>query len=129
MISRYAQTPATQTPWGPAPSAMEIAPGIVNFRTESHGGAHVDLSERMTWPAPLREFQTFAGENWYEEDCDFHIVILARPDAFPIEHVRHAVNFAREYCKTYAPAVSKWIDSDERRAVKIRAMLGEPVPA
>ena len=117
------------TPWGPSQTARELAPGITLYTTAGHGGAHVELAEVMRWPTALRDFQTFTGGNWYEEDCDICLVVLARPDLFRLDQVQEAANFARSYCAHYAPAVSKWIDSDERRAVKIRAMLGEPVPA
>ena len=49
-------------------------------------------------PTSLMAFATFAGGNWYEEDCDWSIVACAFPDLFPASHVLAAVQMidARE---------------------------------
>jgi hypothetical protein len=60
---------STPTPWGAALTTEEIAPGIVSYTTASHGGYYVSPERVATMPKPLRDFQPWAGSNWYEEDC------------------------------------------------------------
>ena len=79
------------TPWGVSDyGGREVAPGITKHSTPSHGGYHLS-PERM---ARLRHkfpgFKTFAGGPWFEEDCDWAIVCLAFPEAFPAEALPHA---------------------------------------
>lgn len=79
-----------QTPWGLPDTAREIAPGIVFYSTPSHGGYWLSPARVAAMPKPLRDFQPFAGANWYEEDADWAIVALAFPQFFPAEAVRMA---------------------------------------
>jgi hypothetical protein len=72
-----------ETPWGPSQTSREIAPGIVRYDTASHGGYYVSPARVASMPKPLRDFQPWAGPNWYEEDCDWCIVTLAFPQFFP----------------------------------------------
>jgi hypothetical protein len=78
------------TPWGVADGHIELADGVHRFTTPSHGGFHVSSEVRNTWPAPLRDFEPFAGQGWYEEDCDWAIVAVAMPSLFTADHVAQA---------------------------------------
>ena len=53
----------------------------------SHGGYYVSPARVASMPEPLREFKPWAGDNWYEEDCDWCIVALAFPQFFPQQYV------------------------------------------
>ena len=117
---RPARTPGAFTPWGQSDHTKEIAPGIIFYSTPSHGGAFVPAEIRAEWPQALRDFKTFAGGDWYEEDCDVQLVILAHPESFKAATVADAVRFARAYCQDYAPAIYEWIDSDDEHATKAR---------
>ena len=108
------------TPWGESHLTVEIAPGILFYSTPSHGGAFVPPDIRADWPAALRDCPTYAGGNWYEEDCDVVLIILAHPDGFTASEVAQAVHFARTYCRKYAPGVWEWIHSSEPHAEKLR---------
>jgi hypothetical protein len=79
----FKRTPVpTHCPWGKVEFPAEIAPGIWTLSTPSHGGIVVSAERRAAMPAQLRDFQTFAGGNWYEEDCDWCVVALAFPEYF-----------------------------------------------
>lgn len=67
---------ATNTPWGKSQSSDKVAPGIVWYTTASHGGFHLSKKRIEQMPEPYRSFKPFAGEGWYEEDCDWAIVCL-----------------------------------------------------
>ena len=84
-----------KTPWGPAQTVKEFAPGIVQVTTASHGGFWVSdarLEELNTRLGVLggasSQYTTFCGSaNWWEEDCDWAVIATAFPEAFPA-HVR-----------------------------------------
>ena len=85
------------TPWGPAQGSRNIAEGITFHTTSSHGG--IELSPtRLAMPAELRNSPPWAGEGWYEEDCDWAIVALAFPQHFSPREVRCAVLTVRGFC-------------------------------
>jgi len=86
-----------QTPWGPAQSSEEIAPGIIRYDTASHGGYYVSPARVASMPKPLRDFKPWAGANWYEEDCDWSIVALAFPQFFPHDAIAAALATLKNY--------------------------------
>lgn len=71
-----------QTPWGPSQNQKQIAEGIVSYSTASHGGFGLSQVRLAEMPPDLRAFQPWAGEGWYEEDCDWAVVCLAFPQFF-----------------------------------------------
>lgn len=82
----------SSTPWGPAQAAKLIAGGIIRFDTASHGGYWLSDEKVAELPPTLRELQTFAGPNWYEEDCDWAIVVAGYPSLFPAVDVDAALS-------------------------------------
>ena len=105
----------TSSPWGPVQSATDVAPGIWFVSTESHGGYLLSNERRFAMPVHLKEVFTFAGGNWFEEDCDWAIVALAFPDLFPPEALPHA----RATVTTYDHEPR---DDFERRSTYYRSM-------
>lgn len=98
---RPIQSTPWSTPWGTADCVTEVTDGIWFLSTPSHGGYYITPDRRSEMPAALREADTFAGGNWYEEDCDWSIVALAFPAVFP----KDAVEAARKTLKVYRPAI------------------------
>lgn len=86
---------AAQTPWGLSFNPKEITPGITLHRTEGHGGLELSAARLAAMPAVLRELPTWAGTRWYEEDCDWALVVLAFPQFFPDGHCHAAIRTAR----------------------------------
>ena len=71
------------TPWGkPQGLSKQVADGIVFYSTASHGGYHLSAERKAQMPALYRAIKTFAGGNWYEEDCDWCLVALSFPQYF-----------------------------------------------
>jgi hypothetical protein len=70
------------TPWGKSDHAQKVARGIMWYSTPSHGGYHLSKGRLKSMPDPYRSFQPWAGEGWYEEDCDWALVILSFPEEF-----------------------------------------------
>jgi len=87
------------TPWGYADYEEVIAPGITSYGTPSHGGIHLSLSRYRQLTPELRRFKTFAGGRWYEEDCDWSIVVIGFPQFFSDEMVSHAQEIFDKHIK------------------------------
>lgn len=69
---------AKYSPWGAIESEREIATGITEINTARHGGFKLDRKRNLRIPECMR---TVGG--WYEEDCQWAIVALTFPEAFP----------------------------------------------
>ena len=67
----------TSTPWGMADSSEKIARGIVSYSTPSHGGFHLSPIRQAEMPEALK-----IESGWYEEDCDWCLVVVAFPQFF-----------------------------------------------
>lgn len=108
------------TPWGPAHSADELAPGIISVSTGSHGGIHLNSRRVEQLPAPLRSITPFAGLGWYEEDCDWIIPALAWPDVFGAHSVCAAVASALAFIDPahYLNPVRAWVASKAGASVR-----------
>lgn len=62
-------------------------------------------------PDCIREFKTYAGSGWYEEDCDWCLVVLAFPSLFDTRSCYYAVKTLKmstsDYFKDLAAAYWK----------------------
>ena len=67
----------TNTPWGPSDNSERIAPGIMWYDTPYHGGFHLSAKRQAEMPETLR-----VESGWYEEDCDWALVVSAFPQFF-----------------------------------------------
>jgi hypothetical protein len=83
------------TPWGGADYKRNVGRGITFYGTPSHGGFFVPVAELRKWPAPLRAIVPFAGRQWFEEDCDWAIVVAGSPDLFEGRELCHALESLR----------------------------------
>lgn len=73
-----------QTPWGVADIANDIADGITQYSTPSHGG--IKLSEERQAQMP----EALCDGTWYEHDCAIYRVIVAFPECFSDDQYAHA---------------------------------------
>jgi hypothetical protein len=75
---------SVSTPWGQSDDAGEtIAPGIVWYDTASHGGIHLSPERHAAVRKRFPGFTTFGGNGpWYEEDCDWAVVVFTFPEHF-----------------------------------------------
>lgn len=85
------------SPWDKIQRALEVAPGIVFVSTAGHGGYWISSARRQSMPAAIRQIETFAGGNWYEEDCDWSLIVLAFPDLFPPAACDAAIRMAKHH--------------------------------
>jgi len=87
------ETIPKHTPWGHPQSTEKIADGVVFFDTASHGGYWLSSDRRSQMTDEVRDIPTFAGGNWYEEDCDACLVPIGLPHLFESGQVDHAREF------------------------------------
>jgi hypothetical protein len=85
----------TLTPWGASQDAHDIADGITRHRTERHGGIHLSDSRWTQFRALFPSLNPWAGEQWFEQDCDVAAVIVAFPEFFDDRAIYHAVQTLR----------------------------------
>ena len=62
-----------ETPWGPAQTVVEIAPGITAVTTAGHGGIHLDAEHAAKVKSAIVESSFLRQAQWFEEDCDWCI--------------------------------------------------------
>ncbi len=70
--------PPLETPWGRLQSFELLAPGIFSCSTSSHGGYFVDSKVNARIPSIIKAASHCgnAFDGWYEEDCDWAIVVV-----------------------------------------------------
>ena len=82
------------TPWGKPDHHHAIAPGIDSYGTPSHGGIRLSAERLEEMPADLRVLGTFCKRpQWFEEDCDYALVVLAFPQYWEPAAVRNVLKF------------------------------------
>src|ERR1700761_7735189 len=74
-----------QSPWGAVDGGEAVGDGLFSVSTSSHGGMFVPDNLNRTIPEPFRR-----KDRWYEEDCDYAIVIFFLPKYFTQEQVEQA---------------------------------------
>jgi len=109
------------TPWGAAQHTKQVAPGITRIDTASHGGYHLSAERIQAMPEQLRRFKPYAGEGWYEEDCDWAIVALAFPQHFDDYAVMCAVE--QQFGEFGQQPAREYLEQDPRGADVMRRGL------
>jgi hypothetical protein len=89
------------TPWGHPDQLEIIADGITLYMTPSHGGFKISEARRKAMPEPYRSIETFAGGNWYEEDCDWCLLVLSFPEEFIFKYGEGVISEAENTYNNY----------------------------
>lgn len=108
-MNRKIEFVTTATPWGNAQQVVRYAPGVNFYSTAGHGG--FKLSKRINdllIPQYLKQ-ATWSGlglKGWYEEDCDWAIVVIALSSwpGFRAAFDQGEIERAHESLKQYHPA-------------------------
>ncbi len=85
MTTAYQQDQRQPTPWGISDSHKNISEGIDWFGTPSHGGFRLSAERLAQLPLRFKYFKPWAGAGWFEEDCDWCVVVIAFPGFFSVE--------------------------------------------
>ncbi len=83
----------SETPWGQAQSAEDIVPGITKYTTASHGGYFLNKEANAKVPPELRwsTFKMQGLKGWYEQDCDWAIVVYTFQQHFEPQLYEYAL--------------------------------------
>ncbi len=91
------------TPWGPSQTVRELAPGIVDVTTSSHGGLRLSPSRWAELRAHFPRFKSFAGPHWLEEDCDYMAAVSIWPELFKGANLENVAAYIRGREDTRTP--------------------------
>ena len=79
------------TPWGPSQGQNKIGEGVTSYYTAGHGGIELSPERWAELRAEIPTFQSWAGEYWLEEDCDWAAAAVLWPELFSALSVYNAV--------------------------------------
>lgn len=109
------------SPWGKIDHATTLADGIATVSTPSHGGVKLDRKRNAKMPAAVRR-----KGGWYEEDCEWALVVLVFPEAFKPESVEAAHSSAKGWFPDeYTAITGKPVAVEESYTLQKRAFKAE----
>ena len=76
-LNRVQTRMSASTPWGGSQMAVIYAEGVVSHSTAGHGGFHLSADRNAKVHLLLRK-----ETPWYEEDCEWAIVVISFPELF-----------------------------------------------
>lgn len=98
------------TPWGWSQTEREIAPGILKVTTASHGGIQLDATRSKEFRKKLPTAQLFCGgSTWFEEDCDWALIVVAFPQYFLPEQVAAAKKSLTHFSHSDNPDIQAYL--------------------
>lgn len=80
------------SPWGTIDHVQKLASGMFQVSTAGHGGIKLSRSRNSEMPEGARR-----KGGWYEEDCEWALVVLQFPEEFEVEIRESAARTAKEY--------------------------------
>lgn len=86
----------TTSPWGPVQHQEQIAEGIVRVLTAGHGGLVLSPVRLHAMPKQYK-LNIYGTGRYFEEDCEWALVVLAFPDVFTPEQRDAAYLTAKQY--------------------------------
>lgn len=98
----------TSTPWGPSQTTREIAPGICFYSTASHGGYRLSLERFATFRQCFPDYKLWAGDPWFEEDCDAALVPITFEEEFSDQSVFFAEQSIRACVQNEKTSDGQW---------------------
>ncbi len=111
----------TSTPWGRAQYAAKYAPGIICYSTAGHGGFHLSSTRNAQVHPAWRSL-----DGWYEEDCQWAVVAITFPAAFPGDAVAEAHQSAKRWMPhEYMAALGVEVSPEESYILQVEAFHAE----
>ena len=108
-------TNGMETPWGRAQHTHRYSVEVVQVSTASHGGFIVTGGSKLLIRALWPWFEPFTGHGFYEEDCDWAVVVVAMQEHFTDEQVAAAVRTLRHWLDESDRArFIEWLDGAKR---------------
>jgi hypothetical protein len=118
-------TTKLNTPWGMADSVEKLNAGILRVGTPGHGGLFVPHELIAKMPRALAESNSYSGpgSNWFEEDCEWALPVIAFPELFDARDCYYAVRTVGHDTKLgeYFYSASQWLVSDAGKPARDKA--------
>ena len=70
------------TPWGEGDTVTDYGGGVLFYSTPSHGGFRLYFDAVIARGPAQFQRSSHGRANWYEEDCDAHLVVAFVPELF-----------------------------------------------
>lgn len=96
------------TPWGPSQTSREIAPGICFHSTARHGGYYLSLDRFAIFRQCFPDYKLWAGDQWFEEDCDAALVTITFAEEYSDESVFFAEQSIRAGVQNEKRSDGQW---------------------
>ena len=93
-------TPISMTPWGKVQTQREVTEGITWVTTAGHGGIVLSDARLREMPTQYKRLNVYGQGRYFEEDCEWALVVDAFPQYFSCESVR----VAKETIERYYPS-------------------------
>lgn len=112
------------TPWGQAQHVKPVGDQGIRFVScTGHGGIFVPDALMAKMPEALKGSNSYSGSGqWFEEDVEWAIPVLAFPEQFPKVDCKAAVEtigfYADKKVDEYLYSVVKWLASPKGELVK-----------
>lgn len=105
------------TIWGESQHTKKLADGILSVETSSHGGIILSNARNAELQAVLGVSRE---DRSYEEDCNYHLVVLAFPKDFSGEMVYNAFDFVTSFPQYLRPQIPEnyWLTAQGREVQK-----------
>ena len=87
----------------------EIAPGISFYSTAAHGGYHLSSDRFETFRQFFPDYVLWAGDPWFEEDCDAALVTITFAAEFSDQSVFFAEQSIRGCLKREQTTDTPWL--------------------
>ena len=88
-----------RTPWGTVQYRELVADGIVRVHTAGHGGLVLSDARLRAMPTQFK-LNAYGTGRYFEEDCEWALVVLAFPDEFTQQQRDDAQETANRYYPT-----------------------------
>lgn len=115
-MTEFQPSPRPQySPWGQPDETTQVANGIWNVYTRSHGGYKLSEERVAAMPSDwlARSFNGQGQRGWFEEDVDWCLVALA----FPEDWLKiHGAERGAELLEAAKKTFNEWIAKKENAA-------------
>ena len=94
-------TPIRMTPWGKVQTQREVTDGITWVSTAGHGGIVLSDARLREMPTKYKGLNVYGQGRYFEEDCEWALVV----DAFQVYFSHEEVQAAKDTIARFYPSI------------------------
>lgn len=88
------------TPWGKVQTQRDVTEGITWVSTAGHGGLVLSDAKLREMPERYRKLNVYGTGRYFEEDCEWALVVHALPHYFTTQELDAAKDTVRAFYPT-----------------------------